>query len=160
MSQPFGLFFSRSRLRELSDEALHTRTRRYLQAMIAKPPKPTGAVSTCINNTEAVIRAGVVAKATMEVKLGATYTNFVVHTLECQITGSGMIYKAAVSGEHPITGSRDWAHITYLNLMPGVQLDTSYDPNVLLGVSPDGTFAEDGGDAVGGGCNQGRQFEW
>jgi len=155
MSQPFGLAFSRSKLRELSDDALHTRTRRLLEAMIANPPNPTGSVFTCINSTEAVIRAGVVAKATMEEKLGATYTNFVVHTLECQVTGSGMIYKAAVSGEHPITGSRDWAHITYLNYMDGMAVDTSYDPDVLLGVSPDGTFTDEEGVDAGGEATKG-----
>jgi len=151
MKLPFGLSFSKARLRELSDEALHTHTRRYLQAMIANPPAPTGSVDTCINSTEAVVRAGVVAKATMEEKLGATYTNFVVHTLECQVTGSGMIYKAAVSGEHPITGSRDWAHVTYLNFMEGKSLDPSYDPEVLLGVSPNGAFSGEEEDSIGAG---------
>ena len=144
MARPFGVTFSRSRLRELSDEALHTATRRYLQAMVANPPPPAGTITSCMNDTEAVVRAGVVAKETMDKRLGAPYSRFVVHTLECQVTGSGMIYKAAVSATHPITGGRDLAHITFLNNRDGQQVDTSYDPNTLLGVAPDGAFYEDG----------------
>jgi hypothetical protein len=59
--------------------------------------------------------AGAVAKSQMDAQLGSPYTHFVVHTLECQITGIGIIYKAAVSAKNPITGNRDGAHITFYN---------------------------------------------
>lgn len=118
--------------------------------MIANPSKPTGTVDSCIEDAQAVIRAGVVAKRMMEEQLGAAYTRFVVHTLECQVTGSGMIFKAAVSATHPITGGRDSAHVTYLEHLAGsAPDDASYDPVSLVGVSPDGGFSEgeDGGAA-------------
>ncbi len=159
MFSPFGLYFSKLRLRELSDAALHTRSRRYLEALIQNPSsRPVGAVETCINDMQAVLDAGVVAKATMEEKLGATYTGFVVHTLECQVTGNGMIFKAAVSALHPITGLRDRAHITYLKHFSAAGIpDASYDPDsLLLDVSSDGTFSDDAGEGAEGGTGNGK----
>ena len=135
MSYPTGLSFSPSRLRDLSDSDLHAATRRHLEELQANPPPFSGEVHTCIDNLAAVTRAGVVAKSQMDTVLGVPYTGFVVHTLECQVTGSGIIYKAAVSAANPVTGQRDAAHITFLSNR--VAFDPANDPAAVLGFSVD-----------------------
>jgi hypothetical protein len=60
--------------------------------------------------------AAAVAKQSMDKQLpveGLAYTAFSVHVLECQAVALGRIFKAAVTAEHPITGARDAAHITF-----------------------------------------------
>jgi hypothetical protein len=149
MQVPVGISFSPSRLRGLSDSDLHSATQRHLQELIANPPKPSGAVFTCISNLAAVTSAGIVAKSQMDAALGVAYTGFVVHALECQVTGSGMIYKAAVSAENPVTGSRDKAHITFLK--EHVALDPIDDPtiNADAPIATDSDFALPANSAIG-----------
>lgn len=138
MRLPVGLSFSPSRLRGLSDSDLHSANQRHLQELINNPPAPSGSVFTCVNNLAAVTSAGLVAKSQMDATLGVPYSGFVVHTLECQVTGAGMIYKAAVSAENPVTGSRDKAHITFLK--EHVVFDPIEDP--------DAPVAADGGSGI------------
>jgi len=130
LTQPFGIAFfvpppgTGPRGRQLAEdherrmEVVRGHSARLLRELEANPPPPTGVVMNCSDDESMLRLAAAVAMQSMDKTLpavGLSYTGFSVHVLECQTVGLGRIFKAAVTAQHPITGARDAAHITFFH---------------------------------------------